>query len=63
MPRTRHLQAIRAALAALVNDTALTDRQRLGDLQTIDAEINGYILDWKARLPEPPSRRGDPPRI
>ena len=63
MPPSRHLEAIRSALAALVNDTAITDRVRLRDLQTIDAEITGIILDMRARLSEPPSRRGDLPRI
>ena len=63
MPPSRHLEAIRSALAALVNDTAITDRARLRDLEQIDGEITGFILDLKARLPEPSSRRGDPPRI
>lgn len=58
-----HLEAIRAALAALVNDPDITDRQRLRTLQTIDGEITGHLLDLRTRLPEPQSRRGDPPRI
>jgi hypothetical protein len=63
MTPSRHIEAIRAALLDLVNDATVTDQARLRTLLKIDGEITGFILDLKARLPEPPSRRGDPPRI
>jgi hypothetical protein len=63
MRKSRHVQAVQAALTTLVSDTDLSDRQRLRDLELIETEICGLIADIQARLPEPSSRQGDPPRI
>jgi len=63
MRKSRHLQAVQAALIDLLNDGTISDRQRLRDLELIETDICGFIADLQARLPDPPSRRGDPPRI
>ena len=62
MRKPRHLQAVQAALTAMMYDS-LTDSTKLRNLEQINAEVTGLILDLRARLPEPPSRRADPPRI
>jgi hypothetical protein len=50
-------------LIDLLNDPSGTDRARLRALEEIDSEITGFVMDLQARLPEPPSQLGDPPRI
>jgi hypothetical protein len=57
------MEIIRAALTDLLNDPHFTDRTRLLQLEQQVVEIQGFISDLRANLPEPRSRRGDPPRI
>jgi hypothetical protein len=61
------MEPIRAGLIDLLHDPGITDPVRLRRLEQLSDEIEGLILDLRARLPEPRSRlgerEGDPPRI
>jgi hypothetical protein len=63
-PEAAAMETIRAGLIELLNDP---HRSRLRQLEQLSEEIEGFIFDLRARLPEPRSRRGDrdgdPPRI
>ena len=62
-PPKSAMETIRAGLVELLNDPGITDRARLRQLEQLSEEVEGFILDLRVRLPEPRSRRGDPPRI
>jgi hypothetical protein len=62
-PKPAAMETIRAGLAELLIDPGITDRARLRQLEQLSEEIEGFMFDLRSRLPEPRSRRGDPPRI
>jgi hypothetical protein len=66
-PKPAALETIHSGLTDLMNDPAIIDRTRLRRLEQLAEEIEGFIFDLRARVPQPRSRRGerdgDPPRI
>jgi hypothetical protein len=62
-PKSAAMKTIRAGLVELLNDPGITDRARLRPLEQLSEEIEGFIFEFRTKLPEPRSRRGDPPRI
>jgi hypothetical protein len=57
------MKTIRTGLVELLNYPGITARARLRQLEQLSEEIEGFIFDLRYRLPDPRSRRGDPPRI
>ena len=57
------MKTIRAGVVELLNDRGITARARLRPLGKLTDEVEGFTFDRRSRLPEPRSRRGDPPRI
>jgi hypothetical protein len=62
-PKSAAMETIRAGLIELLNDQGITDCARLSQLEQLSEEIEGFIFDLRYRLPDPRSRRGEPPRI
>jgi hypothetical protein len=54
--RTAAMGAIRAGLIDLLNDRSITERECLHHLETIVADVAGFIGDLEFRLPELRSR-------
>ncbi len=53
----------RAAFLDLLNDASISDLRRARLFGQLVGELNGFILEIRARLPEPPEREFDFPRI
>jgi hypothetical protein len=59
-----HAQIQRVDFAVQYPRPSGPDREhRLRQLEQLSEEVEGFIFDLRSQLPEPRSRRGDPPRI